>query len=295
MARNSRPRSHRFEQMQAERGENTAKTSLPHGSAGLLTRSAPRASRWRRNALWGLLVAPACVASSDPNASPEDNNGGLHADAALTSEDAGDGLDADSAPDARERDAQPDLDARSADAHDFIDAQSSLDTAALDSGFYATEDGGLCFFPVSNECAPRHRAVRCGTEVCSGATPVCCRERWVADSIPVCVADGERCVEVDAGPEVPAWLVSATSLLDSCDDTSDCAADEVCADTLTKGMLAPRPGAVCASTCSPWVTGWWLNGQRGRPFSPYGWQLCANDCECLEGQGCVNGACKHRE
>jgi hypothetical protein len=206
----------------------------------------------------------ACVDSDDPSAAPVGNDAGV--DAGGSFEDAGD------------RDAQPDLDARATDANELIDARLTLDGAALDSGLYLTEDGGRCFFPVSNSCAPRRApAVRCGTDVCSGATPVCCRQGWSNDIPPVCVAEGALCAPVvDGGYPGQA----ASNLLDHCDDTSDCEPDEICLDGQSKGVT-PRLGGACTTTCFVPPFG----------FSAYRYQRCAHDCECVEGQGCVDGVC----
>ncbi len=214
-----------------------------------------------------LLVAALSVACVEREPSSGD---------ASTLVDAGGTVD-----DADGRASQPDLDARSVDTVDTgspLDARLQLDATPIESGLYSTDDGGTCFVPVPDSCAPRSaRSVRCGAGNCSGATPVCCRQRWSSQDVtPVCVAEGAVCVEHDGGPEND----SIYNLLDQCDETSDCKADEICVDGVTK-PLPPRNGGTCFATC-------WLPTTF---FIGYSYQLCSNDCECVAGHGCVNGSC----
>jgi hypothetical protein len=80
----------------------------------------------------------------------------------------------------------------------------------------------------------------------------------------------DECVQRGA-PEVQAYIAS------ECEDAADCPQGEVCCDQYNKG-LGRREGSTCETDCDVFM---------------YGFQLCSQSCECLDGSTCnSDGYCE---
>jgi hypothetical protein len=114
--------------------------------------------------------------------------------------------------------------------------------------------------PPPSKCVhdPANPTVVCGTDVCEGATPVCC-EHVLTDRYACFATAGDTC----------------TGLL-ACDDAQDCPDGEVCG-----ANIGGKTFDVVTLCESPSNVGLRADGTYGDQ------QVCAQDCECSPGKTCA--------
>jgi hypothetical protein len=130
----------------------------------------------------------------------------------------------------------------------------------------ATDAGG----DASAMCVAPHVAVKCGSDTCTGVTPICCR---TLSNRHFCVAQPGDCNQ-DAGTGPFDF-----TFYDECDDAADCASGQICCSSYNKGFNILMEARCVSAACGP---------PDGPPFSL---QVCAKDCECRKGT-CSSGLCQ---
>jgi len=175
------------------------------------------------------------------------------ADATLSDKDASLGMDAELGSDASRH-------------HGVVDAaHDGMVDAALDGSVDLDAGWALCRVPSREACnIGTTKAVRFGSAVCTGDTPVACTYLGPRDGAasppPVCVGAAEDCSRYNS-----------MTFAYECDDTADCPIGEYC---LSSQQPAFREGARCVPDCVDHRFWGSSSGSRGV------WQACTQDCEC---------------